>query len=373
MIPGPTPIPKNILLEFGKESGSFKSSSFVQCFKDVLTDLKEIWSAKEVFVIAGSGTLAMEMGVANTLIDNHKVLLISHGYFGDRFIDILERRHIHVDVLSSEWGECVGLDRIKEKLTAQHYDGVIVTHVDTSTGVKANVKEIGKMVSRLPNTLFLVDGVCSTAAHDEGLIDNHIDVLITASQKAFGIPPGLALTFFSDKAIKRRTTLKTIQDSYIDILKWQPIMHDPSLYYGTPPINHIRALKVALSMIKEEGYDMRVNRHIRDAKAIQTVLEKMGFGILANPSCRAATLTNALYPNGIDDVYFRDLCRQKGLLVAGGLGSYKNRLFRLGHMGHINVEIISKTLDIIQDVLRYYGVDHLNDLASKLYKEEIGL
>ncbi|PAT01277.1 aminotransferase [Candidatus Izimaplasma bacterium ZiA1] len=355
MIPGPTPVVRSIQDEMGRETVSFKDPSFVEDFLSVIKDMKNLWSSEEAFVISGSGTLAMEMAIANTLKEGDNCLVISHGYFGDRFIDMLKKRRINVDVMNSKWGQTVCVSDIKQKLRGKTYQAVTVTHVDTSTGVRANIIEIGKAVYDLENTLLIVDGVCSTAAEKENLKEMNIDILLSASQKAFGVAPGLALLWTSQKAMKRREELGEIRDTYLDFYKWLPIMHNPMKYFGTPPVNLIWALKESLSIIKKEGLDNRFNRHIKDSKRIREALIELGFGVLADEESQASTLTNVLYPDGFDDTLFRQELANQGVVVAGGLGDYAGKLFRLGHMGNIDEHTIFSTISAIERVLIKMG------------------
>ena len=354
MIPGPTPVVRSIQDQMGRETVSFKDQGFVNDFLSVVADMKTLWGAEEAYVIAGSGTLAMEMSIANTLQDGDNCLVITHGYFGDRFIDMLRKRKINVDVMSSEWGSTVPVEDIAHKLRQKSYQAVTVTHVDTSTGVKAEIEEIGAIVNDLEDTIFIVDGVCSTAAQKEHLQDMHIDILLSGSQKAFGVAPGLALLWTSKKAEERRTKLGMIRDSYIDFKLWKPIMDNPMKYFGTPPVNLIWALKESLRIIKEEGIQERYQRHQKDAVAIRAALKAIGFNILAEAGSEADTLSNVMYPEGVDDAAFRAKLAEEGVVVAGGLGAYAGKLFRLGHMGNIDKHIIVSTLQAIERALSHF-------------------
>ena len=352
MIPGPTPVTESIQREMGRKTAAFKDPDFVEDFKGVLKDLKNLWQTEgEVFVVPGSGTLAMEMAVSNTLKAGEDVLIVSHGYFGDRFTEIAERKNYNYDVISSDWGTIVEPEQIEAALTKKDYSAVLVTHVDTSTGVKAPIKEIGEIIEEKSDALFIVDGVCATAGEREYVDPMNIDILLTGSQKAFGVPPGLAILWAGPEAMARREELGEISEYYVDFNKWLPIMHDPGQYFATPAVNLIWALQESLRMIKEEGLENRFERHIEDAEAIQSAVQEMGFEILAEVNCRAHTLTNVVYPPGIDDEEFRASLKEKGVIVAGGLGDYAGKLFRLGHMGNIDDHIIVPVLETIEKTL----------------------
>lgn len=357
MIPGPTPVVRSIQDQMGRETIAFGDPGFVKDFKGLLEDLKTLFKCNdEVFVVAGSGTMGMEMAIANTTKKGNNVLVISHGYFGDRFIELGKRKGLNVDILSSEWGEIVPVEKIREKLSQRDYAAMTVTHVDTSTGVRASVAEIGKMMEDFPNTIYIVDGVCATAAEPEYVDDMGIDILFTGSQKAFGVAPGLMMLWANQRALDRRNDLGTIPEYYIDFEKWLPIMKDTSKYYATPAVNMVWALKESVRLIKEEGIENRYERHRKNAIAMQAALESLGFRILAAEDCRAVTLSNLVYPEGIDDGEFRGLLAEEGIVVAGGLGAYAGKMFRLGHMGNIDKHDLVSVIATIERALYRVGV-----------------
>lgn len=349
MIPGPTPVERSIQEQMGRETVAFGDASFVEDFRGVIKDLKELLNCSgEVFVVSGSGTLAMEMAAANVTREGDRILVISHGYFGDRFADIFKRKHREVDVISAPWGETVPAAKIREALETKRYKAVTVTHVDTATGTMAPVKEIGDILKDCPDTVYIVDGVCATAGIYEDMEDMGIDILLTGSQKAFGVAPGLAIVWASEKAMGQRAQLGDIQEYYSDFNLWLPIMHDPSKYFATPSINLVWALKESIRIIKEEGIENRYARHKKNAAAMQAALESLGFRILADPASRAYTLSNVIYPEGTDDVKFRGILAEEGVQVAGGLGPYAGKMFRLGHMGNIDVHDMVSVIAAIE-------------------------
>lgn len=349
MIPGPSPVARSIQNEMGRETIAFGDPDFVKDFKEVIADLKTMFNCSgEVFVISGSGTLAMEMAAANATTAGDDVLVISHGYFGDRFAEIFMQKDRKVDVLSSEWGKIVPLEKISEQLQQKKYAAVVATHVDTATGTMAPIKEIGEILKEYPDTLYIVDGVCATAGIEESVDDMGIDILLTGSQKAFGVAPGLALLWAGKDALKRREAIGKIPEYYCDFNKWIPIMHDPSKYFATPPVNLVWALKESIALIKEEGLANRYSRHIKYAEAMQKALEGLGFRILAETPYRAYTLSNVIYPDGTDDTLFRKILAEEGVQVAGGLGEYTGKMFRLGHMGNIDTHDLVSVIAAIE-------------------------
>ncbi|WP_353097363.1 alanine--glyoxylate aminotransferase family protein [Tissierella praeacuta] len=357
-IPGPTPVVRSIQDEMGRETVAFGDPNFVKDYKELLNDMMELWDATgQVFVIAGTGTMAMEMAIANTVRKGENILIVSHGFFGNRFIEICERRGINVDVIQSEWGQIVPVADIEKKLSEKHYHAMTVTHVDTATGVAASVDEIGEMMKKFPETIYIVDGVCATAAEPEKLNSMNIDVLLTGSQKAFGVCPGLAILWASEKALARRKSFGMIPDYYVDFEKWIPIMEDPSKYFATPAVNLIWALKESVDIIKKEGIENRYKRHIKYARATQASLEALGFTILADERHRAVTLSNVLYMDGVNDAEFRKILAEEGAVVAGGLAQYAGKMFRFGHMGNIDEHYLVSVIGAIERTLVRCGIE----------------
>jgi len=356
MIPGPSPVLRSIQDQMGRETIAFGDPAFVADFKNLIADLKSLFrTSGEVFVVAGTGTLAMEMAIANSTKRGDAVLVVSHGYFGDRFVEICERKGIKVDVLKSDWGKIVPVETIRKKLEQNTYAALTVTHVDTSTGVCAPIEEIGRLLKNQNDTIYIVDGVCATGAEREFVDEMGIDILFTGSQKAFGVAPGLLVLWAGLKAMERRKALGLIPEYYVDFEKWLPIMHDPSKYFATPAVNMVWAMKEAIRIIKEEGLEERCGRHRNVASALQAALEALGFGILAEEGVRASTLTGALYMEGVDDLQFRQTLAEEGVQVAGGLGPYAGKLFRLGHMGNIDTHDVVSVIAAIERTLQRIG------------------
>ncbi|MBW8381233.1 MAG: alanine--glyoxylate aminotransferase family protein, partial [Youngiibacter sp.] len=165
----------------------------------------------------------------------------------------------------------------------------------------------------------------------------------------------LAIVWAGKKALERRQQLGTIPEFYIDFEKWMPIMENPAKYFATPAVNLIWALKDAVRIINEEGLEARQERHRKVAAATQAAMEALGFRILAEEGVRAVTLSNLIYPEGIDDLEFRNTLSEEGVFVAGGLGAYAGRMFRLGHMGNIDMHDSVSAIAAIERTLYRLG------------------
>jgi len=359
MIPGPIMCNPEVLRSLAKPTLSHVSSKFIEIFSETLKGLKKVFLTEkgEVFVIAGSGTLAMEMSIVNTCETGDNVLILSNGYFGERFKEICERYQLNVDYIEvKEWGENIQPETVKEKLEKKDYKAVTLTHVDTSTSVSAQVKEIGEIVKD-SDAIFIVDGVCATAGEEERMDEWHIDILFTASQKAIGVPPGLAIIAFSQKALeiyeKRKEPVKSY---FMDIGLWKPVMdaylEGRPAYFATPPVNMIYALHESVKQILNEGMEERFKRHKIIAKAFREALKTLELKIVpVSEEYAASTVTGIYYPQGVTDEEFRKSMIEYGVIVAGGLGKLKGKIFRVGHMGEVQPSDILATIAAIENSL----------------------
>ena len=354
MIPGPTPVAEPIRQALAGPTYGHTYGPFVKIYKECLEGLKTIFQADYVVAVGGAGTLSMEMGLVNTVKAGESVLVIAQGYFGERFEPLAKALGILPDVLLAEPGQRVLLASIEAKLQSKKYAAVTLTHVDTSTGVMGQVAEVAAL-ARKYDALCILDGVCASAGVPEPMKDLGIDVVITTSQKAFGTPPGLTIVAFNDKALARREQLGTVAGYYVDWKNWLPIMENPGLYFSTPPVNLIQALAKAVQLILEEGLEARYARHERIARSFRAGLAALGLLLITDPAAVAPTLSVVRYPEGLDDVEFRAKMEQYDIVVAGGVGPLKGKIFRVGHMGNICINEIVLALYAIERSLAAMG------------------
>jgi alanine-glyoxylate transaminase/serine-glyoxylate transaminase/serine-pyruvate transaminase len=366
MIPGPIEFENEVLQCMAVPTPSHVAPNFIDLFSSSLKLMKEIWqcSSGQPFIVAGTGTLAMDMAVANLIETGDNALVISTGYFGLRYAEILKRYGANVDILEAETGDIVAMDVVEQQLKSKNYKLLTFTHVDTSTAVLNDAKSFGALGKKY-DVLTVLDGVCSVAGEEIKQEEWGIDVAITASQKAIGVPPGLALLVASPKAMqvfKERTS--PVQNYYGDWTNWLPIMDAyenkrPS-YFATPAVNLVIALEKSLQLIVKEGINNRFDRHRRAGKAIRAALRVLGLKFLPkNEEICANTLTAPLYPNDIGTAEFLQAVNQEGIILAGGLlPEMKTKYFRIGHMGAVNKADLLATVGAIETALRKNGYSH---------------
>jgi aspartate aminotransferase-like enzyme len=258
------------------------------------------------------------------------------------------------DLLESPWGTAVLPEELEKRLSERSYSAVVATHVDTATGTCAPIRDYAGILKKL-GRLFIVDGVCATGGVEERMDDWGIDVILTAAQKCFGVPPGLAIVVVSERAMEKRKSMAGIPAYYSDLLRWLPVMKNPAKYFSTPCVNEIRAFYEGTLIVLEEGLEKRFARHNRMARAIRSGLETLGFTFFTRKEFLADTLSVVVYPPGVEDQRFRSLYYENGVVVAGGLMHTAGKVFRMGHMGNLSPSQVYFALDALEQTLRTFG------------------
>jgi len=322
------------------------------------------------FIIAGSGTLGWDAVASNLMEAGDRALVLNSGYFGDAFADCLEVYGAKVDQLKAPVGDRPTPEQLEEALKKQTYKIVTITHVDTSTGVISDAKAISETVKKLsPDTLVILDAVCSVASEEIRFDDWGIDVVISASQKGISCPPGLSVQMVSQKALKVLQNRKTPVTSYYASWKrWLPIMEaynkGLALYFATPPVQLVTALRESLLEITEGKVSLegRFQAH-KDASAkVRKAVKELNLQIVPlNASAAANGMTAVYAPDGIKaaDIVPKLAARgdtSKNVFIAAGLHKdIKERYFRLGHMGPSVVSRpsdVDKIIDALRDAMK---------------------
>jgi alanine-glyoxylate transaminase/serine-glyoxylate transaminase/serine-pyruvate transaminase len=355
-IPGPTPVREEILAALAEPTLGHGQAEFVEIYRRAIAAFRGLVRAHEAVVIGGAGTLAMEMALVNCLQPEDSLLVVSHGLFGDRFAQMARRFRWNTRTLAPDRpGRAVDPSELAEALRGGGYRAVTVTHVDTSTGVRAPVEQYAEVL-RGSDAYFILDGVCATAGLPEPMDELGVDYLVTTSQKAMGVPPGFALLGLSGRAVARRAEMgEAIGAYYADLANWLPIMRDPSGYFATPPTNMVVALERGLRLVEQEGLPARFARHERQGRAMRAAWSALGLELLAAPGFEAPTLSVLRYPQGVQDAAFRAAAERDGAYLAGGVGELKGRVFRVGHMGNATRGELLSVVAAIESALAACG------------------
>lgn len=373
LIPGPSPVHPRITSNLALPTVSHVGPEMVRELSGALANLKKVvfCDKGEAFIIAGAGTLAMEMALLNIVARGERILVLSQGYFGNRMSEICRAFGLDHEVIESQWGRAVLPEDLEKRVRGGDFRVVVVTHVDTATGACAPVRDYAEVLQDR-GLLFILDGVCATAGIEERMDDWAIDVILTAAQKCFGAPPGLAVLVLTERAMEKRKKIPAIPGYYSDLLRWLPVMKDPTKYFSTPCVNEIRAFYESTLIVLEEGLEQRFLRHGRNARAIRAGLNELGFSFFTEEPFRADTLSVVNYPRGIEDRPFRSQYYEKGIVVAGGLGETAGKVFRMGHMGNLSVSQIYFALDALEKTLDSLGYKFEKGSSLKAAKSILG-
>lgn len=355
LAPGPTPVPDRVLLAMAQPMIHHRTPQFSAIFAEVKEDLKYLFQTKQdVLILAASGTGAMEGSVTNLFSPGDEVIVINGGKFGERWGKISESYGLKVHWLNVEWGKAVDPKDVKKILDANpKIKGIMVQASETSTAVAHPVKELAQFTKNRQDCLLIVDGITAVGVFPVPMDELGIDVLVSGSQKAFMLPPGLAFAALSEKAWKFMETAKCPR-FYFDFKKERKNLKDNTTAY-TPAASLIIGLREALRMIKEEGLENVFARHNRLARATRAAVKAMNLKPLAPDSPSDAT-TGVYVPEGVDGgklvKYLRD---DMGITLAGGQDHLKGKILRIAHLGYIDTFDIIVAISSIEMALRKFG------------------
>jgi len=370
MIPGPIEVSPTVQAACDGPPSSHVAPELIAAFGEALRSMRQVWGAgadSQPFVVAGSGSLAMEMAVVNLLDPGARVLVVHSGWFSERMAQMALRRGANVRRVVAEAGDAPSPEQVAAALAESGVDVVCLTHVDTSTGVRVDVPGIAAAV-RDSGALLIVDGVCATGAEPFAMEALGVDVYLTASQKAVGLPPGLALSVASARALRARGELRTPPPLSLDWREWQPI-HEAyeagrPAYFATPATPLVRGLAVGLRELLDAREGARTgmravwHRHARVGAAMRAAWARLGLELLPRrPELAANTLSALWLPEGVDATLPARIAA-RGVLVAGGLlPELRTRYFRVGHMGWTTTQpaLLEQTVRAVGEALAAAG------------------
>ena len=311
---------------------------------------KVFGTRRTVHVITGSGTAAMEAAVLGGTV--RRVLSIVHGDFGERFARMAEACGRTVVRLTSNPGDVVSLDQVRDALRSGGFDAVTATHNETALGVVADMRALGALVREASDCLFLVDAVSSAGGVPVGLDDWGADAVVSASQKALALPPGLAFAAVSARFVDRAKSVKN-RGTYLDVLRYEEFAgkaQSPT----TPAVSLLFALDRQMADIEVETLDSRFARHVAMRDVCTAWVQRaeaaaLGVSLVARPEHRSPTVT-CIRTNDRDAILQR--MREQGYELGGGQAPLAKNTFRIGHMGDHTVVGVESMLDVLERVLR---------------------
>ena len=357
-LPGPTPVPADVIEAMGQPMIDHRGAVFRQVLERLSENLQHAFETRnEVFVLTSSGTGAMEAAIVNTLSPHEKVLAVSIGNFGDRFSRIAKVYGAEVADLKFPEGEAAEPDVVRQALR-DHPDvtAVLITHNETSTGITNDMEALADVIKGEFDKLLLVDAISSLGSIRLPMDEWGLDVVISASQKGWMCPPGLAMISLSERAW-HAATRSTMPKFYLDLTEARRSARSGQTPW-TPAVSLVYGLDYALQRMLASG-DMQAvyDFHAHIAQYTRNGLLALGLNLVAKSLRHASNTVTACYlPSGISDRDLLDLLeRDHDIVAAEGRGTLTGKVFRIGHMGHVTEADIDGVLDALKVALPRLG------------------
>jgi aspartate aminotransferase-like enzyme len=349
--PGPTPVPPEVLEAMSRPMIHHRSSDFRAIFGRCLDRLAQVYRTEgDVLVYTASGTGGMESAISNLTRPGDRVVVVSTGHFGERWVEMARKFGCDVDELAYAWGESPAPDDLAERLRELGGAKVVfVTHSETSTGVVADVQGLAA-AAKEAGSLVVVDAVSSLGAVPLETDAWGLDVVISGSQKALMTPPGLATVAVSEQAwqLVEQARLPRFYFDWERTRKAQAKLDSPF----TPAVSLVVALDVALGLLLEEGLEAACARHARLGRACRAGIKAMGLELFSPDEERSAVVTAAYMPEGLESTELTLALRDRhGITIASGQGELKEKIFRIGHIGWFDEFDIATALSAVELVL----------------------
>ena len=360
-VPGPTNIPDRVLQAMAFPAMDHRGPDFQNLSNSILKKVKLIFKSEDpVVIFPSAGTGAMEASLANTLSEGDKILMFETGHFATEWCQAARRYKLDVDFVPGDWRTGVDPRIVEKKLNEDknhEIKAVLVTHNETSTGIKSQVEEVRKAIDSTKHpALFMVDTISSLGSYNYDHQKWKVDVTVGGSQKGLMCPPGLSFNAISPKALEAYKK-SNLTKSYFD---WGQMLENNKngFYPYTPAVNLLYALNEAVDMLLEEGLENVFKRHKRHADATRIAVETWGLEILAkNPIERSDSITAIMTPEGHDSDNLRKIIYDNYNMSLGtGLNKVKGRVFRIGHLGDLNDLTLAGTLSGVEMGLNQSGI-----------------
>src|SRR5260221_2141039 len=343
-IPGPIEVRKEILEEQGRWMIGHRGSEFEKLFASVQAKLRQVFYTKSrVYVSTSSGTGLWEGASRNCIRDDKKVLHLVNGAFSERWDYVSRSNGKQVDTLEVDWGKTVKPAQLEAQLKKQSYDAVAIVLNETSTGVKAPLEEMVPIIKQYPDTLILMDAVSIFGGYKIDFDSLGLDVLLTSTQKALGLPPGLAFAAVSDRALERAKQVP-YRGYYFDFTGPENFLlknNTPS----TPNISLMYAADKEMDYILAEGLDARFARHQKMAEMTRAWAKGCGFEMFSEEGYHSPTVSTIANTRNIDISGLNKFLKTLGMTLSDGYGKLKGKTLRIAHMGDLMPGDVQELLD----------------------------
>ncbi len=355
-IPGPVEVKEDVLQACAKPMIGHRTQAMKDLYASIKPKLKKLlYTENAVMVSTSSGSGFMESAMRNLV--KKKVLNCVNGAFSKKWYDIAVDCGKEAEKLEVEWGTAVKPDMIDEKLKTGEFDAVCVTHNETSTGVMNNLGELSAIIKNYPDVMFLVDAVSSMSGAKIEVDKLGIDMCLASSQKAFALPPGIAMAAVSEKAFKKAETVEG-RGYYFDLLGLKKSYDKDQTPY-TPAIGYMHGLDYQLEKMMKEGLEARFDRHAALADKTRGWAKKMGFSLFPEPGYESVTMTCINDTKGMDLKKMQSMMNEKGYSVDKGYRKLNEKLekegksmtFRIAHMGDTTETDLDEVLAAFEEVI----------------------
>lgn len=348
-IPGPIEVKEDILNKMSLPMIGHRSKDASDLQRDISDKLRKLfYTENEILLSTSSGSGLMEAAVR--CCTNERAAVFSIGSFGDRWHEMAVSNGVNADLFKSELGSITTPEMVDEVLSTGKYDLITITHNETSTGVMNPIEEISSVIKKYPEVIFCVDAV-SSAGGAKILTDAlGIDICITSSQKALGLPPGLAVCTISERSVEKARTVKN-RGYYLDLVQlYDTIKKKDYQYPSTPNLSLMFAMDYQLELIMEEGLQNRFDRHLKMAEYTRN-WAKRHFELFPEEKYASLTLTTVKNTRNISVKKLNEELGKRGFVISNGYGSLKEKTFRIAHMADLTVEDIKELTINIEDIL----------------------
>jgi aspartate aminotransferase-like enzyme len=360
-IPGPTPLPEAIREAGRLQMINHRGPEFQELLVRASAGMRPWFGTQQdVLILTSSGTGGLEAAIVSFLSPGDPVLAVSIGNFGERLARIADTFGADVTLLEVEWGQAADPDSVRDAVGAMVVEGrspraVLLTFNETSTGVTNPVAALAAAVrGAAPEALIIVDGVSGIGALPFEMDGWDLDVVVTGSQKAWMIPPGLAMVAVSERAWAANAHA-TMPRFYLDLGR-----HREALPKGqtpwTPAVGLVFQLEAALALMQAEGKPAVLARHAACGAASRAGLRALGFELFADQAYASNSVTSAHLPAGIEWSALSKALQARGLVLAGGQGKLKGKVFRIGHLGDVGVDDIVSALEVLEEAATAVGM-----------------
>src|SRR5438552_4235960 len=356
-IPGPVEVSEKTFRVFSSPMIGHRGQGFKDLYAKIQPQLQLLLSTKQLVYLSTSSAWGVMEGAIRNLVSK-KVLNCMCGAFSDKWLDVSKRCGKQAEALQVEWGSPIRAEAVGKKLASGQFDALTVIHNETSTGVMSPLQEIAALKRKYPGVMFIVDSVSSMSAVPLKFDELGIDVLLAGTQKAFALPPGLAVFVCSPAALAKAASMKD-RGYYFDFVEFQKNA-EQCMTPSTPSIGHVYALSSKLEDIFAEGLETRYARHRKTNQMVRDWAAKHGFTLFPEKSFESVTLAcvnNGAKPGGrtVDVPKLQKLVKDQGFLIDGGYGKIKGTTFRVSNMGDETEETMGRLLGAMDEAMAGLG------------------